>query len=134
VRGTRITRTGFAAMTVLMLWAPQPARANDERQSGCSQRDWSVEAECEFSYQGTVLVAGMYGTGIVTVEKAGIGGTREVLAWCAADGYGCVTGRGENAESLPIGTPLFCHVRGSSGAKFACLSRTPPTDGEDIRI
>jgi hypothetical protein len=123
----------FASVAVILL-APASAHAIEPRQSGCSQRDWTGETECEFSYQGTVLVGGMYGTGVLTIERVGIVGTREILVHCHTEGFGCVTGRGENAESMPIGTPLFCHVRGTSGTKFACLSRTPPEDGEDIEI
>lgn len=124
----------FSTGAVFAQAVPGASAAEEPRQSGCSNREWSLEAECEFSYQGTVLVGGMYGTGVLTIEAVGLGGTREVLASCVADGFGCVTGRGENAESLGIGTPLFCHVRGVSGTKYACLSRTPPTDGETIEI
>jgi hypothetical protein len=127
-------RTILLTLAAAMLALPTSADASEPRQSGCSQRDWISETECQFSYQGTVLVGGMYGTGVLTIERVGIAGTREILAHCHTEGFGCVTGRGENAESMPIGTPLFCHVRGTSGTKFACLSRTPPNDGEDIQI
>jgi len=108
-----------------------PASADGEApESRCSQRDWADEGECTFSYQGTTLIAGFYGAGLLTVERDGPAGTREVIFHCLSHGNGCIGGWTENRPSMPFGTPLYCHVRGTSGSRFACYSGTPSGDGD----
>ena len=117
----------------IMIIAMSFGSARADGGSGCTGYDWSSDAVCTFEYQGPTLVVGMYGTGTVSIEvDSAIPGVRQVIANCFADGGGCVGGRGYNGDPYPRGTRLYCHVSGTSGPKYACLSTT--STGGDVNI